>query len=91
MRHSKRTEDGSPHPDMQLNVMNARVAALVAVDPDRWALAGDQLYVDLDLSVENLPPEPASPSARPSSRSPTYPIGAAPSSPTATARTPSAS
>lgn len=55
VRHSKRTEDGSPHPDMQLNVMNARVAALVAVDHDRWALAGDQLYVDLDLSADNLP------------------------------------
>ncbi len=41
---------------MQLNVMNARVVALVAVDPDRRALAGDQLYVDLDLSVDNLPP-----------------------------------
>ena len=24
--------------------------------PDRWALAGDQLYVDLDLSTANLPP-----------------------------------
>ena len=49
-------DDGEAHPDMQLNLMNARVAALVAVDPDRWALAGDQLYVDLDLSVANLPP-----------------------------------
>jgi MOSC domain-containing protein YiiM len=36
--------------------MNARVAALVAQDPDRWALAGDQLYLDLDLSEDNLPP-----------------------------------
>lgn len=46
----------SPHPDMQINVMNARAAALVAQDPARWALAGDQLYVDLDLSGTNLPP-----------------------------------
>lgn len=53
---STRTADGSAHPEMQLNVMNARVAALVAVDPARRALAGDQLYVDLDLSVANLPP-----------------------------------
>lgn len=54
-RSSSRTSDGSPHPDMQLNVMNARVIALVAGDKDRWQLAGDQLYIDLDLSAENLP------------------------------------
>ena len=56
IRGSKRTADGSSHPDMQLNVMNSRVVALIAQDPDRWALAGDQLYVDLDLSHDNLPP-----------------------------------
>lgn len=55
-RGSRRSEDGGPHPDMQLNIMNARVAALLAQSPERWALAGDQLYVDLDLSSENLPP-----------------------------------
>jgi hypothetical protein len=55
-RRSSRTVDGSPHPDMQLNVMSSRVAALVAQDPDRWQLAGDQLFVDLDLSADNLPP-----------------------------------
>jgi len=55
VRRSRRTADGSPHPEMQLNLMNARVAALVAVDPDRRALAGDQLYVDLDIGKENLP------------------------------------
>jgi hypothetical protein len=54
-RSSSRTPDGSPHPDMQLNVMNSRVIALVAGDKDRWQLAGDQLYIDLDLSAENLP------------------------------------
>ena len=36
--------------------MNARTIALLAGDRERWALAGDQLYVDLDLSAENLPP-----------------------------------
>ena len=56
MRGSSSTDDGSPHPDMQLNIMNARVAALVAQDKDRWQLAGDQLYIDMDLSAENLPP-----------------------------------
>lgn len=54
-RASKRTADGGPHPDMQLNIMNAGVAALVAQDPDRRALAGDQLYLDLDISEDNLP------------------------------------
>ena len=54
-RPSKRTPDGSPHPDMQLNIMGIRIARLVAVDPDRIPLAGDQLYVDLDLSVDALP------------------------------------
>ncbi|MCX6048050.1 MAG: MOSC domain-containing protein, partial [Chloroflexi bacterium] len=51
-----RTTDGSSHPDMQLNIMNSRVIALVAQDKDRWALAGDQLFIDLDLSEDNLPP-----------------------------------
>jgi len=54
-RGSKKTADGSAHPDMQLNVINAAFAQLVAGSPDRWALAGDQLYVDLDLSHEALP------------------------------------
>jgi hypothetical protein len=55
-RPSKKTPDGSPHPEMQLNVINAHAALLVAGHPDRRPLAGDQLYVDLDLSEANLPP-----------------------------------
>jgi hypothetical protein len=55
-RGSSVTADGSAHPDAQLNVMNSRVIALLAQDSERWQLAGDQLYVDLDLSAENLPP-----------------------------------
>ena len=55
-RGSRATADGSAHPEMQLNIMNSRVTALVAQDPDRWSLAGDQLYIDMDLSPENLPP-----------------------------------
>src|SRR5947209_6549201 len=43
-------------PDRQLTLMNARAAALVAGPRERWALAGDQLYVDLDLGYSNLPP-----------------------------------
>ena len=48
--------DPAIHLDMQLNVMNSRVTALVARSRERWALAGDQLYVDLDLGDDNLPP-----------------------------------
>ena len=55
VRGSSRTPDGSPHPEMQINIMNARVTALVAQDKERWSLAGDQLYIDMDLSKENLP------------------------------------
>jgi len=55
-RGSRATDDGSAHPEMQLNIMNSRVIALVAQQPERWALAGDQLYIDMDLSRENLPP-----------------------------------
>ena len=40
---------------MQLNVMNARLGRFIAVDPDRMALAGDQLYVDFDISEANAP------------------------------------
>ena len=55
-RGSASTADGSAHPDMQLNIMNTRVIALVAQNKERWQLAGDQLFIDLDLSAENLPP-----------------------------------
>src|SRR5262245_21158009 len=47
---------GTPDPDRQLTLMNARAAALVAVDRERWPLAGDQLYVDLHLGAAELPP-----------------------------------
>ena len=50
------TEDGKPHPDVQICIMNARCIALVADRRERWALAGDNLFIDLDLSPENLPP-----------------------------------
>jgi hypothetical protein len=55
-RSSSRTADGSPHPDMQINIMNARAVAWLAQSRDRWALAGDQLFLDLDLTDANLPP-----------------------------------
>jgi hypothetical protein len=46
----------TPNPEAQVTLMNSRAAALIAGDRDRWPLAGDQLYVDLDLSGEHLPP-----------------------------------
>ena len=46
--------DGRPHPDVQICMMNSRIIDLVAGDKDRWELAGDNLFVDLDLSRENL-------------------------------------
>jgi hypothetical protein len=55
-RGSSHTPNGSADPEMQLTVMNSRVIALVAGDKERWPLAGDQLFVDIDLSTENLPP-----------------------------------
>ncbi len=55
-RGSSGTPDGSSHPDMQLTIMNSRAIALITQDKARWPLAGDQLYIDMDLSVDNLPP-----------------------------------
>jgi hypothetical protein len=56
-RGSSRTADGSANPEAQLTLMNSRVAAAVAAgDQERWPLAGDQLFVDLDISLANLPP-----------------------------------
>jgi len=53
--HVRPTKEGPPDPLAQLNIMNSRAAALVAGSRERMPLAGDQLYVDLDISVENLP------------------------------------
>lgn len=55
-RGSRSTEDGSAHPEMQLNLMNSRALAAVSPDPTRRALAGDQLHVDLALGPDDLPP-----------------------------------
>jgi hypothetical protein len=54
-RRSAHRPDGSANPDMQLSVMNSRVISLLAGERSRWSLSGDQLFVDLDLSVANLP------------------------------------
>ena len=52
----KSTEDGKPHPDVQICFMNARCIELIAGPRDNWPPAGDNLFVDLDLRPENMPP-----------------------------------
>ncbi len=51
----KETEDGRPHPDVQICIMNARCIAAIAGERENWPPAGDNLFVDLDLTRENLP------------------------------------
>ncbi len=55
-RGSRSTPDGSAHPEMQITLMNVRCTELMAGERERWPLAGDQFYVDFDLSTANLPP-----------------------------------
>jgi len=55
-RGSKIMPDGSAHPDRQITLINSRLIGLLAREREFWPRAGDQLYVDLDLSAENLPP-----------------------------------
>jgi len=55
LRPSRHRDDGKPDPDRQLTLMSARAVAAVAGERAHWAIAGDQLYVDLDLGRENLP------------------------------------
>lgn len=54
-RGNSHTVDGSAHPDMQLTIMNVRAIAQIEPNRERWPLAGDQLFVDMDLSANNLP------------------------------------
>ena len=53
-RPSKKT--GAPNPEQQVTLMNARAIAAIAKARTDWPNAGDQLYVDFDLSADNLPP-----------------------------------
>jgi hypothetical protein len=56
VRGSSSNTNGAADFDRQLTLMNSRVIALIAPDKARWPLAGDQLFVDMDLSTQNLPP-----------------------------------
>lgn len=55
VRGSRHTPDGSANIDQQITLMNSRVIQLISGDRDQWALAGDQLFVDFDLSEAHLP------------------------------------
>jgi MOSC domain-containing protein YiiM len=55
-RACSRSADRSPHPDMQITLMSTRAIGAISPDQSRWPLAGDQLFVDLDLTYDNLPP-----------------------------------
>jgi MOSC domain-containing protein YiiM len=56
VRVNKHSTDGLANVNKQITVMNARTIALLAQSEEHWPLAGDQLYVDMDLSDDNLPP-----------------------------------
>ena len=55
-RGDKHTPDGSSDPDRQLTIMNVRAVSAITDSEDNWPLAGDQFYVDFDLSDDNLSP-----------------------------------
>ncbi len=55
-RPNPTTPDGKADPVAQITIINARLLALLAGPEERWRLAGDQLLIDLDMSIENLPP-----------------------------------
>ncbi len=52
----KSLPDGSPHPDVQICIMAARTIEAIAGDIENWAPAGDNLFIDMDLGPDNLPP-----------------------------------
>ena len=55
-RGSASAPDGRANPDAQITIINARLLALLARSEERWQLSGDQLVIDLDVSVDSLPP-----------------------------------
>ncbi|MCY4516853.1 MAG: hypothetical protein OXB99_06405 [Acidimicrobiaceae bacterium] len=54
-RGTSLSADGGPHPNKQITIMNSRAAEAVIGPIDRWPLAGDQIYADLDIGHEALP------------------------------------
>lgn len=51
-----KTETGAPHPEVQINLMSTRAAEAIAGDTANWPAAGNNFFVDIDMSPENLPP-----------------------------------
>ncbi|SMX23125.1 MOSC domain-containing protein [Boseongicola aestuarii] len=51
-----KTESGAPHPDVQINLMSTRAAEAIAGDPANWPAAGNNFFVDIDMTPQNLPP-----------------------------------
>lgn len=54
-RGSSSMPDRSANPDAKITLMNSRAIDLITQDESRWQWAGDQFYVDFDISEENLP------------------------------------
>jgi len=52
----KSTEDGEPHPDVQICIMNARCISLIAQERKNWPPAGDNLFINMDITPGNTPP-----------------------------------
>ena len=50
------TDAGEPHPDVQICMMSARTIRAIAGEPEHWPAAGDNLFLDMDLSPANMPP-----------------------------------
>ena len=49
-------DNGRPSPDVQICLMPSRVIGAIAGGPENWAAAGDNLFVDMDLTPDNCPP-----------------------------------
>jgi MOSC domain-containing protein YiiM len=52
----KSLPDGRPDRDVQICIMNARCIGLIAQARSNWPPAGDNLFIDMDLTPGNLPP-----------------------------------
>ncbi len=48
--------DGSSNPDVQVCIMNSRCISLIAGEREAWPMAGDNLFIDMDLSPGNIAP-----------------------------------
>ncbi|MEM9757568.1 MAG: MOSC domain-containing protein, partial [Pseudomonadota bacterium] len=49
-------DSGAPHPDVQICMMMSRVIGAIAGDISNWPPAGDNLFLDMDLTPANMPP-----------------------------------